>query len=96
MSEQKASLPPTLGATSATTDTIAGSGDPANGKHQSSTELACQQSSQEGEDSSEATTEKRDMVLSHKEAEAGSPADMAACGEEDPGSGLEFLVTKDE
>lgn len=36
----------------------------------------------------------RDLVLSHDEAEAGSPPDGAACGEEDPGSGLEFLVTR--
>ena len=33
------------------------------------------------------------FVLSHKEAEAASPDDMAVCGEEDPGEGLEFLVT---
>lgn len=39
--------------------------------------------------------EERDMLLSHREAEAGSPADVAACGEEDPGSGLEFLVTRE-
>jgi len=32
------------------------------------------------------------FVLSHKEAEAASPDDMAVCGEEDPGEGLEFLV----
>lgn len=38
----------------------------------------------------------RDMVLSHREAEAGSPADIAACGEEDPGSALESLVTRDQ
>lgn len=36
----------------------------------------------------------RDLVLTHSEAEAGSPADMATCGEEDPGSGLESLVTR--
>lgn len=30
--------------------------------------------------------------LNHREAEAGSPADCAACGEEDPGVALEMLV----
>src|SRR5690606_7859974 len=38
--------------------------------------------------------EDRDLVLTHREAEAGGPPDGAACGEEDPGSGLEFLVTR--
>jgi hypothetical protein len=33
------------------------------------------------------------FVLSHEEAIAASPDDMAVCGEEDPGEGLEFLVT---
>ena len=33
------------------------------------------------------------FVLSHKEATAASPDDMAVCGEEDPGEGLEFLVS---
>lgn len=33
------------------------------------------------------------FVLSHKEAQAASPDDMAVCGEEDPGEGLEFLVS---
>lgn len=37
----------------------------------------------------------RDLILTHKEAQAGSPDDMAACGEEDIGAGLEFLVTRD-
>jgi hypothetical protein len=32
------------------------------------------------------------FVLSHQEALAASPDDMAVCGEEDPGEGLEFLV----
>ena len=41
-------------------------------------------------------TEHRDMVLTHHEAEAGSPADVAACGEEDPGVGLEQLVTLED
>lgn len=40
--------------------------------------------------------ENRDIVLTHQEAEAGSPDDVAACGEEDPGAGLESLVTKNE
>lgn len=40
--------------------------------------------------------ERRDLILSHKEAQAASPDDIAACGEEDIGAGLEFLVTKDE
>ena len=40
--------------------------------------------------------EHRDMVLTHHEAEAGSPADVAACGEEDPGVGLEQLVTRED
>ena len=39
---------------------------------------------------------RRDLILTHKEAEAGSPDDMAACGEEDIGAGLEFLVTRDD
>lgn len=30
--------------------------------------------------------------LNHREAEAGGPADSAACGEEDPGVALEWLV----
>jgi len=33
------------------------------------------------------------FVLSHADALAASPDDMAVCGEEDPGEGLEFLVT---
>jgi hypothetical protein len=38
----------------------------------------------------------RTFKLSHREAEAGSPADASNCGEEDPGSGLEFLVTQED
>ena len=38
----------------------------------------------------------RDLILTHKEAQAASPDDIAACGEEDIGSGLEFLVTRDD
>ena len=37
----------------------------------------------------------KDMVLTHKEAEAASPDDYAVCGEEDPGEALEGLVTHD-
>ncbi len=40
--------------------------------------------------------EHRDILLTHHEAEAGSPADIAACGEEDPGVGLEMLVTRED
>jgi len=32
------------------------------------------------------------FVLSEKEAKASSPEDIAVCGEEDPGVGLEFLT----
>lgn len=35
----------------------------------------------------------RNFVLSAREAKAASPVDMAVCGEEDPGEGMEFLVT---
>lgn len=38
----------------------------------------------------------RDMVLTHREAMAGSYDEGAITGEEDPGSALEFLVTRDE
>lgn len=38
----------------------------------------------------------QDLTLSHKDAQGGSPDDMAACGEEDIGSGLELLVSKEE
>lgn len=41
-------------------------------------------------------TDGRDFVLTHEEAEAGSPQDGAACGEEDPGAGLELLVSRKE
>ncbi len=51
------------------------------------------QSSGKNEDSEQ---NRRDLILTHKEAEAGSPDDMAACGEEDTGSGLEFLVTRND
>ncbi|HIC46993.1 MAG TPA: hypothetical protein EYM37_09755 [Methylophaga aminisulfidivorans] len=45
---------------------------------------------------SELVEEQRDLILTHQEALAGSPDDMAACGEEDIGAGLEFLVTRHE
>ena len=38
----------------------------------------------------------RSFVLSQREAEAASPENFAVCGEEDPGEGLEFLVTDEE
>ncbi|AUZ85220.1 hypothetical protein [Methylophaga nitratireducenticrescens] len=38
----------------------------------------------------------RDLILNHEDAQAASPDDMAACGEEDVGAGLEFLVTKND
>lgn len=41
-------------------------------------------------------TENRDILLTHHEAEAGSPADIAVCGEEDPGVGLEILVMRED
>lgn len=39
---------------------------------------------------------KRDMVLGHEASEAASPDDISLTGEEDPGCGLEFLVTSNE
>ena len=38
----------------------------------------------------------RDLILNHEDAQAASPDDMAACGEEDAGAGLEFLVTRND
>ncbi|WP_292759823.1 hypothetical protein [Methylophaga sp. UBA2689] len=38
----------------------------------------------------------RDLILNHEDAQAASPDDMAACGEEDVGAGLEFLVTRND
>ena len=38
----------------------------------------------------------RDLVLSHKEAEAASPDDNPTTGEEDPGEALEGLVTREK
>ncbi|RYE55177.1 MAG: hypothetical protein EOP48_10765 [Sphingobacteriales bacterium] len=35
----------------------------------------------------------QNFVLSKREAKAASPEALAVCGEEDPGEGLEFLVT---
>jgi len=40
--------------------------------------------------------DKRDIVLTHLEAEAAGPMDIAACGEEDPGAALESLVSRDD
>ncbi len=41
------------------------------------------------------SAEEHTFVLSSREAKAASPDYMAVCGEEDPGEGLEFLVTDD-
>lgn len=38
----------------------------------------------------------RDMTLSHKDAQAGSPADVSVGGEEDPGAALESLVVTED
>lgn len=38
----------------------------------------------------------KDMVLGHKASEAASPVDSSISGEEDPGVGLEFLVTSNQ
>jgi hypothetical protein len=40
-------------------------------------------------------TVENNFVLSHRDAIAASPDDMAVCGEEDPGEGLEFLISDD-
>lgn len=37
----------------------------------------------------------RDLTLNHQDAQGGSPDDIAACGEEDIGAGLEFLVSRE-
>jgi len=42
------------------------------------------------------TINERDLILNHEDAQAASPDDMAACGEEDVGAGLEFLVTRND
>jgi hypothetical protein len=60
--------------------------------HRSSVELAYEASG----DDIEPVNAEQDLILSHREAQAGSPDDIAACGEEDIGSGLEFLVTRDD
>lgn len=60
--------------------------------HRGSVELAYKAS---GADVEPVNAE-QDLILTHREAQAGSPDDIAACGEEDIGSGLEFLVTRDE
>lgn len=38
----------------------------------------------------------RDMVLGHKASEAASPDNISISGEEDPGCGLEFLVSSEQ
>lgn len=38
----------------------------------------------------------KDMILGHKASEAASPANMSISGEEDPGVGLELLVTSNK
>lgn len=43
-------------------------------------------------DTANTSREARKRFLNHREAEAGGPADVAACGEEDPGAALEMLV----
>lgn len=43
-----------------------------------------------------ASRKSRKRFLSHEEAEAGGPADIAACGEEDPGVALEWMVEDPE
>lgn len=45
-----------------------------------------------GEETHNNSTKAQKRFLSHREAEAGGPADIAACGEEDPGAALEMLV----
>lgn len=44
------------------------------------------------EESPSTPSEIQKHFLNHREAEAGGPADCAACGEEDPGVALEMLV----
>ncbi|HEY8941067.1 MAG TPA: YihY/virulence factor BrkB family protein, partial [Cellvibrio sp.] len=39
---------------------------------------------------------KKDLVLEHRASEAASPVDSSISGEEDPGVGLEFLVTSNK
>jgi hypothetical protein len=40
--------------------------------------------------------QRRDMLLSPKDARGGSPADVSVGGEEDVGGGLEFLVNRND
>lgn len=40
-------------------------------------------------------SEEHNFLLTKREAKAASPADMAVCGEEDPGEALELLVRGD-
>lgn len=46
------------------------------------------------EETHNTSREAQKRFLNHREAEAGGPADCAACGEEDPGVALEMLVGK--
>lgn len=55
------------------------------------TDIAKKLTSQDSHES-DGNNGEHDFVLSKQEAEAASPDDMAVCGEEDPGEGLEFLV----
>lgn len=48
------------------------------------------------EEAQKLPAEKRKRLLDPEEAEAGGPAEIAVCGEEDPGSALEFLVDEEE
>lgn len=48
------------------------------------------------EASQKLSAEKRTRLLDPEEAEAGGPAEIAVCGEEDPGSALEFLVDEED
>lgn len=48
------------------------------------------------EETQKLSAEERKRLLNPKEAEAGGPADIAVCGEEDPGSALELLVEEEE
>lgn len=45
---------------------------------------------------SKRSSQERTSLLDPDEAEAGGPAGIAVCGEEDPGSALEFWVEEDE
>ncbi len=51
---------------------------------------------QQGQHEKKTHEDKRDMMLSRKDARGGSPSDVSVGGEEDAGVGLEFLVNKKE